>query len=139
MNQVFTVDHTAVLTAVRNAGLFTGACTTQRFDGTAGSTGRPALSVDANWDAVETAIPCMIGADGVASKIRNSFEKKSDVADMQTDILHVLLDGYYPGILHGDRAVLTRGATSIGTFDIQGVEHSTDNVMTRLAVHKVAL
>lgn len=141
MNAANLIPAFDVLATAEAAGLFDSLCTIERHDGTEDALGRPTRDDDADWDEVAGLddIECMIAADAVASQIRNSFEKKTQTADESTDVLHVLLNGYYPTIEHGDRAQLTRGVTVLGAHEITGIEHSSDSQMTRLAVQAVKL
>ena len=137
MNQAMVLDIPALLQAVEDAGLFSATLTVQRFDGTLGASGAEARHVEANWDnlADHVDLEAMVASDIFMTRITQSSELKGDEFIAERNLKHALLNGHYPAILQGDRAVVTRGAVT-KTFDITGVEDDSQENMTRLALRE---
>lgn len=135
-----TPNFASLLTSVHDMGLFSATCTIQRFDGTVGTTGRPAREVDANWDdlAGHIDIECMAAHDIMMTNVSKSKEMKSALALADSTEQHILLNGHFPLIQQDDRIILTKGALT-QTLDITGVEDDSQSTMTRLAAKLVRL
>lgn len=137
MNQLFNLGLSDTLRAVEAYGLFSALATVQRFNGALGPTGQEAKDVDANWVdlASHIALPCMDARD-LRPTITASREKKGPEAIASISERHILLDGCFPAILQTDRLIVTSVLGAVATLDITGVEHDSQQIMTRVGVQE---
>ena len=139
MNQ--TVDLSGVLTVVEDAGLFVAACTIKEPP--------PATDVDglgqhdlqlSDFTPVVglIAIPCMCAPRSVARV--QATEAKNQGFTLESSLFHVLLDGYFPQIEQKQVAFITGPPFDTETaLEIDGVESSSQGVMTRLGCSEYSL
>lgn len=122
-------DLGVTLTAVEDAGLFSSLCTIKRPTQTQNETGQASLG---NPVAVVgmTNIPCML-APLVILRPQATDEIKLQGWTEEQSEFHLLLDGYYPGVLQKDVADVDGNV-----YDVLGDESDSQRIMTRLAVRR---
>lgn len=137
MNQGINYDLAAVMPAAIESGLFVSLCSILVPDGEFGDSGAPSgnyvvLMVGSPAVSLEdipcTAPPLMTGGKVTPTEVKELKEILSDVP------LHVLLSGYCPEIASTYRAVVD-GIN----YEIMGVEHDSQSLMTRLAVRELTI
>lgn len=132
MNQAALFNLTDTLTGAKTAGLFTSLCTIKR----------PARNVDALGQVDLTTVTAVAGLSNIPCmrsvlseyKPNPYYETKTEGQINQLNINHVLLNGYYTGILQGDQAVVD-GIP----LEVLNVESDSQRIMTRLAVRVYSL
>jgi hypothetical protein len=130
--QGFALELAAVVPTVAAAGLQNCTCTVQqRTNAVDPTTGQLDLS---DW----VDIPTLTGLPAMASIQRSyapnqSATTKTPQQDQTETLIHVLLLGYYPGILQQYQLVVTGGSYA-GTYEIMAVESDSQSIQTRLAV-----
>ena len=129
--QGFALEFEGLIPAVVEAGLPNCLCTIQQRTNTVSVTGQPDLS---DWvDIAELVdIDAMASIDrptfpdlGAANRMPQQFDTTNDI--------HLLLMGFYPGILQQNQAVLVGGPYD-GTYEIISVEPDSQETQTRLAL-----
>lgn len=135
MKQGVSVDFSETLEAIQSLGMDTSTATVQRFDGTT-EEGIERKDDSDNWDdlADHVDIECMVASDIYMTNVTRSFEAHLPKTIAGQDTEHVLLMGFYPTIRKDDRLIVTTPGREDRTLDITGVEHDSQNVMTRLEV-----
>src|SRR5580704_13023191 len=129
--QGFALELEAVVPAVAKAGFFDSLCTVQQRTNTVSALGQPDLS---DWVNIPefTDLACMVSVFRPAMPNMTATVREPQQFDTET-LIHVLLDGYFPGILQQNQLVVTTG-TYAGSYEIMGVEPDSQATQTRLAV-----
>lgn len=119
-----------VMVEARSTGLFTSLCTIQQPDGLLGVSGAPSgtFTTVPGMDS----IPCMAAPPSSARIQATEIKGLEDI--MSLGLRHVLLDGYFPGILSQWRAVLNNI-----NFDILGSEADSQTQMTRIQMRLASI
>jgi hypothetical protein len=137
MLQTITPDLASVLTAVRQADLFSSLCTIQKPKG---SPAHPEVTAagqpTGNYEDVTgmVAIPCMNAPFSPGNIQANEIKQLEAI--LALNIRHVLLDGYFPSIQSDtDWIAVVDGQT----FDILGAECDSQRVMTRLRIRTATI
>lgn len=119
----------AVMQRAKASGLFVSLCTIQQPDGLFIDAGQPSGNfVDV---AAFVNIPCT--APPTSTPKITADEKKAIDRIETFSSLHVLLNGYYPGLEYGTGKGW-RAVVDGYPFDLLGAEHDSQKQMTRLAV-----
>ncbi len=124
-----------IMTEVRATGLLSSLCTILVPPGVFDAGGAPDPSVPYTPLAGHVDIPCtappISTGDGVVPT-----EVKSMAEILSRNILHVLLDGYYPTIISDYKAAIRRKGAAASTavqYDILNSESDSQAQMTRMA------
>ena len=140
MNQSILYEIDAVMPAAVASGLFVSLCTIQQPDGVLTPAGSPSGTYTNVSGLVN--VPCM---DSVPSDARIQATEVKELADiMNKGLRHLLLNGYYPQIItpaipDGQIPSYWRSIVDGVTYDILGVEHDSQNQMTRMEMQIVYL
>jgi len=129
MNQGLTYELSAVMPQATGTGLFSSLATIQQPNGLYGPSGAPS-STFVNVSGLVN-IPCV---DAVPSTARvQATEIKELMQIMSKGLRHLLLNAYYPEATpDGQIPSNWRAIVDGTTYDILGVEHDSQNQMTRL-------
>ena len=131
MNQTANIQASiaGVMPAALRTGLFVSLCTITQPDGNLGPSGQPSGTF-VNVPGL-VSIPCM---DAVPSDSRvQAIEAKALQEILSKGFRHVLLNGYYPEASpDGQIPTGWRATVDSVVYDILGVEHDSQNQMTRL-------
>ena len=132
MNQSIALDLAATTAAVAAAGLYSSLCSIQSPNNSPDTVGQSDL---VDWSNVSglTNIPCMLAPHSPGTPPQG--DKRYTAQDTATSTeFHLLLDGWFPGILQTQRALVD------GTpYEIMSVEADSQKTMTRLAVRRYYL
>jgi len=127
MNQSLTYEFDQVMAQATSAGTFVSKATFQTRTNTTSAAGQVDLT---DWNNVAglVNIPCMLSVESVfrpnqAAVVRNPNDWKT------LGLLHLLLNGYYPGALQ-QYTVLVDG----NRYEIMAVEFDSQKQQTRLGV-----
>jgi hypothetical protein len=125
-----------VMPAAVATGLFVSLATFQMPDGNFGPSGAPSNGYVNVAGLVN--IPCM---DAVPSTARVQATEVKDLEDiMSKGLRHMLLNGYYPEATpDGQIPSSWRAIVDGTTYDILGVEHDSQQQMTRMELELVTL
>lgn len=136
MNQSIVYELAAVMPAAVATGLFVSLATFQQPDGNFGPSGAPS---GVYIDVVGlVAIPCMDSVLSDASIQATEVKGLQDI--MSQGLRHMLLNGYYPEATpDGQIPSYWRAIVDGVTYDILGVEHDSQQQMTRLELQLVIL
>lgn len=126
MLQTITPDLQQVLTAVRQADLFSSLCSISQPTGAFGASGAPVPPPSGYTPTPGLQnIPCM---NAPISEARIQATEVRQLAEvLSLNIRHVLLDGYFPTIQTNDLA-----SVDGVSYTIMGVESDSQKTMTRL-------
>ena len=135
MYQGIQADINQIMVEVVDSGLMVSLATFQQPDGNLGPSGAPS-GVWVNVAGLVN-IPCM---DAVTSASVQATELKSLEDIMSKGMRHVLLNGYYPQATpDGQIPTNWRAIVDGVTYDILGVEHDSQNQMTRMELELVTV
>lgn len=126
MYQGLGLNRTNIMADALATGLFVSLCTIQDPPTDISPDGSLPLNVDADWTDVLVGIRCMNAPLGFKDVIQAN-ELKMPNETLALGPRHVLLEGCYPSIHSGQRAVIDGVA-----HDILGAESDSQRVMTRL-------
>ncbi len=129
--QGFAIEIAELMPTALESGFFNSLCTVQQRTGAVSATGQPDLT---DWvDIPEfTDLVCMVSIDRPTLPDMAAVVRKPQELDTMT-LIHVLLAGYYPGILQQNQLVVTTGSYA-GSYEIMAVEPDSQETQTRLAV-----
>lgn len=129
--QGFALEFEGLIPDVVEAGLPNCLCTIQQRTNTVSVTGQPDFS---DWvDIAEfVEIDAMASIDRPSIPNMSATVRQPQQFDTET-LIHVLLMGFYPGILQQNQCVLVGGPYS-GSSEIIAVESDSQETQTRLAI-----
>jgi len=129
--QGFTGEIAELMPMALESGFFNSLCTIQQRTGAVSATGQPDLT---DWvDIAElTNLKCMVSiyrpfTPNISGTVRTPAQFNTETE------IHILLAGYYPGILQQNQVVVTTGSYA-GTYEIMTVEPDSQQTQTRLGV-----
>jgi len=137
MNQTLTLIGD-VMQVVRDSGLLSSTCTITRSTEDFDAGGAPVATTA--YEPVDglTDIACMDAPLNTGGNMGMFERVKVEEIEAQFD-RHILLDGFYPGILTTDRATVTDSHDIETEYEIIKVECDSQRQMTRIAALKVTI
>jgi hypothetical protein len=136
MLQTLTRDISNVMVEANRIGLFVSLCTVQQPDGVFGASGAPS----GNHLPVSGLVNIICQLSPPTDSTIRATEVKSLEEILREGFRHLLLNGYYPQMTPDNQIPQGWQAVVDGvTYEILGVEHDSQQQMTRLQVRLVQL